>query len=138
MSIERMLKDNLIKKQEPDFKQIEKQIKRCEKDIETAKMNMKVDSVWAITIAYHSMIRAGRALMYSKGYLPTPKDTHKTIVDFTGMVFGQKYNTLLSKFNRLRKQRHNFIYESENGVPVDEVDWQLLPQRNCSKRLKAL
>jgi len=42
------------------------------------------------------MVRAGKALMYSKGYLPTAKDSHKTIIEFTKLVLGEQYaNPLL-------------------------------------------
>jgi len=140
MSLERMLKENLIKRQKPDFKQIEKQLNRSEKDIETAKKNLKFDTTWAITIAYHSMIRAARALMFSNGFLPTTKNTHKTIVDFTNLVLGSEpeYNNLINKFNRLRKQRHNFIYESENGFTEEEAESTLKTAKSLLKKIKDL
>lgn len=140
MSLERMLKENLIKKQKADFKQIEKQLIRSEKDIETAKRNLKFDTIWSITIAYHSMIRAARALMFSKGFLPTTKNTHKTIIDFTNLILGSdsEYNNLIIKFNRLRKQRHNFIYESENGFTEEEAEAALKAAKSLLKKIKDL
>lgn len=121
MDYERLLRENLIKKQKPDFGQIVEQIARAEKDIKTAGATMKLDPTWAVTIAYHAMIRAGRALMYANGFLPTAKFTHKTIVDFTGDALGKEYAVLTVKFDRLRKQRHDFIYESKNHVTSEEV-----------------
>jgi len=115
------LRENLIKKQAPDFRQISVQLARAEKDIKTAGSNLKEDTTWAITIAYHAMIRAGRALMYANGYLPTAKFTHKTIVDFTGGALGSDYEALAAKFNRMRKQRHDFIYESKNHITAEEA-----------------
>ncbi len=121
MNYGRFLKDNLIKRQKPDFKQISIQLQRSLKDLKTAEANLKIDSTWSFAIAYHSMIRASRALMYSRGYLPTAKRSHKTIVEFTKLVLGEEYHTLVVRFNRMRRQRHNFIYDSKNHITSQEV-----------------
>ena len=68
MIYEKFLKDNLIKKEKPDFRQIEYQIKRANKDLKTAEANLSIDLTWAFAIAYHAMMRASKALIYSKGY----------------------------------------------------------------------
>jgi uncharacterized protein (UPF0332 family) len=121
MNYTKFLRDNLIKRQRPDFKQIDYQLQRSLKDLMAAESNLKIDLTWSLTIAYHAMIRASRALMYSKGYLPTSKQSHKTIVEFTKIILGNEYHTLLSKFNRLRRQRHDFIYESKNHITFREA-----------------
>ena len=121
MNYEKFLRDKSIKKQAPDFRQIDKQLQRSLKDLRTSEANLKIDLTWSLTIAYHAMIRAGRALMYSKGYLPTAKRTHKTIIEFTKLLLGSEYYVLVSKFNRLRRKRHDFIYESKNHVTHSEA-----------------
>ena len=121
MNYEKFLRDKLIKRQAPDFRQIAKQLQRSLKDLKTSEANLKIDLTWSLAIAYHAMIRAGRALMYSKGYLPTTKRSHKTIIEFTKLLLGHEYDELVSKFNRLRRRRHNFIYESKNHVTDSEV-----------------
>ena len=60
--------------------------------------------------------------MYSKGFLPTTKNTHKTIVEFTKYTLGTDFYNLINRFDRLRRQRHNFIYESENNITLSEVN----------------
>lgn len=121
MNYEQFLKAELIKKQKPDFKQISYQIQRSLKDLKTAEANLKIDLTWSLAIAYHAMIRAGRALMYSKGYLPTTKRAHKTIVEFTKLIPGHEYDSLVSRFNRLRRKRHDFIYHSKNHITHSEA-----------------
>lgn len=101
MNYERFIRDKLMKKQEPDFKQIGHQLQRSLRDLKTAEANLEIDLTWSLTIAYHSMIRAGRALMYSKGYLPTAKNSHKTIVEFTRLTLSDEYQDLIGKFNRI-------------------------------------
>jgi len=122
MNLEDLLKNNLIKKVNPDFKQINLQIIRAKKDLETAKSLMTKDLTWALTIIYHSMLRISRAMMYSKGFLPTTKNTHKTIVEFTKYTLGTDFYNLINRFDRLRRLRHNFIYESENNITLSEVN----------------
>ena len=118
---EEFLKGKLVKRQRPDFNQIARQLRRSLRDLKTAEANLEIDLTWAFAIAYHSMIRAGRALMYSKGYLPTATQSHKTIVEFTRLVLGGEYQSLTSRFNRMRRRRHNFIYESKNYIAHHEA-----------------
>lgn len=125
MDYGKFLKDKLIKRQRPDFKQIENQLKRAQKDLKTAEANLAIDVTWSFAIAYHAMIRASRALMYSKGYLPTVKKSHKTIVDFTRLIIGVEYDNLVGRFNRMRRQRHDFIYASKNHITLHEAKLSL-------------
>jgi uncharacterized protein (UPF0332 family) len=121
MSYEKFLKDNLIKKERPDFKQIAHQIIRAQKDLKTAEANLPIDLTWAFAIAYHAMIRASKALMYSKGYLPTAKRSHKTIVELTKIILGREYENIINRFSRMRRRRHDFIYDSKNHITPHEA-----------------
>lgn len=121
MIYEKFLKDNLIKKEKPDFKQIECQIKRANKDLKTAEANLPIDLTWAFAIAYHAMMRASKALIYSKGYLPTAKKSHKTIVELTKLILGNEYENLIGHFSRMRRRRHDFIYDSKNHITPHEA-----------------
>jgi len=138
MHYERFLRDRLIKRQTPDFKQIGKQLQRSLKDLKTSEANLKIDLTWSLAIAYHAMIRAGRALMYSKGYLPTTKGSHKTIIEFTKLLLGHEYYVLVGKFNRLRRKRHDFIYESKNHVTHSEAKSCLETAKNLIDRIITL
>jgi len=138
MNYEKFIRDKLIKKQKPDFKQIAHQLERSFKDIKTAETNLKIDRTWSYTIAYHSMIRAGRALMYSRGYLPTAKQSHKTIVEFTKLTFGEEYSSITGRFNRMRRQRHDFIYESKNHITSQEAKSSLEAAKKLINKITAL
>ena len=121
MIYEKFLKDNLIKKEKPDFKQIAYQLKRSQKDLTTAEANLSIDLTWAFAIAYHAMMRASKALMYSKGYLPTAKRSHKTIVELTKLILGNEYESIIGRFSRMRRRRHDFIYDSKNHITPHEA-----------------
>lgn len=121
MSYEKFLRNRLIKKQSPDFKQIEYQLKRAQKDLKTSGSNLSIDLAWAFAIAYHAMMRASKALMYSKGYLPAAKRSHKTIIEFAKLSLNAEYESLIGRFNRMRRQRHDFIYDSKNHITLHEA-----------------
>jgi len=121
MKYEKFVRAKLVKKVKPDFKQIEYQIRRARKDLSTSKSNLSIDSTWAYTIAYHAMIRASKALMYSKGYLPTARRSHKTIVEFAKLLLGTEYEALVRRFNRMRRKRHDFIYDADNHITSREA-----------------
>lgn len=121
MSFGRFLKDNLIKKEKPDLRQMAYQLKRAQKDLSTAEANLSIDLTWAFAIAYHAMMRAGKALIYSKGYLPTARRSHKTIVELTKLILGGEYESVIGRFSRMRRRRHDFIYDSKNHITPHEA-----------------
>ena len=55
------LKKGLLKRQRVNFKQVEKQIARAKKDLETASSVLANDPEWAATIAYHDLPPENRA-----------------------------------------------------------------------------
>ncbi len=110
-----------IKKQRSNFKLIEKQIIRAVNDLKTAKSVLEADPEWAATIAYQAMLRGGRSLIYSYGYLPADGAQHRTVVELTGILLGDKYKSLTLQFNKLRKKRNLFFYESDDSGNYEEA-----------------
>ena len=111
----------LIEKVTTGHKQVASNLRRARKDLITSKATIGIDEEWAYTIAYHAMLRAGRALMFSLGYRPKGKDQHKTVVEFCTAALGESYKTLTTRFNRMRVKRHDFIYEPERPIPRTEA-----------------
>lgn len=106
------LRNGLIKQQRIDFNQITKQIVRAGKDLDTFSLVLEKDPEWAATIAYQAMLRAGRALLFSYGYLPADGQQHKTVVEITGKILGEQFDLVVLQFERLRKKRNVFFYDS--------------------------
>jgi uncharacterized protein (UPF0332 family) len=138
MNYEKLLKDHLIKKQNPDLEQIKTQLKRARKDLLTAEAVVTIDLTWSFAIAYHAMMRAGRALMFSQGYLPTTKSSHKTIMEFTRLSLGDEYQDLLLRFNRMRRKRHDFIYDSQNHTTLSEARSAISTAKELIEKIAAL
>lgn len=108
------LKRKLIKRQRPNFKQIKQQLEGAEHDLKIFNTVIKEDHGWASVMAYQSMLRAGRALMFAHGFLPIDGQQHKTVVEITGKLLNPVFETIIKQFDRLRKNRNIFFYYSIN------------------------
>lgn len=122
MQFEELEEKGLIGRIKVNFKQIYNFLFRSRKDLQTAKVNLTIDEEWSYAIAYHAVLRAGRALMMSFGYRPRGKDQHSTVVRFTSIVFGAQFNDLIRKFDRMRRKRHDFIYNPDRPIPRQESE----------------
>ena len=121
MDLKRLEAQGHIEKANFSAGQIKSNLTRAQRDLRTAKANLKIDEEWAYTIAYHAMLRAGRAFMFASGYRPRGKDQHKTVVEFCSESLGIDFQHLTTRFNRMRLKRHDFIYEPERPIPRTEA-----------------
>jgi len=115
------LRDHLIKEQKPNHAQIRGQLSRARKDLLAAEALFSSDKTWSFTIAYHATMRACKALMFSKGFLPTTKNPHKTILAFAHSIFGDESRNLFLRLDRMRRRRHDFIYDADNDTTESEA-----------------
>lgn len=121
MTINKLLDERRIKRVTTDLSQIEQWLRQSNADLKLAVELLKRDPRWALTIAYQALLRAGRALMFSAGFLPRSSGTHKTVVEFTQIVFGKDVSPLTRSFERLRRKRHDFFYNILIGIPISEA-----------------
>ena len=132
----------LVEKITPQKNQILSQIARARRDLLTSDANLTIDEEWAYTIAYHAMLRAGRALLLAHGYRTRGKDQHKTTVEFAAAVLGTEFSQLIMRFNRMRMKRHGFIYDAEKPIPRTEAEKSLKSARQfidvIAKRIEKL
>jgi uncharacterized protein (UPF0332 family) len=125
MDLKLLEAQRLIEKAKFSGRQIASNLNRAQRDLRTAKANLKIDEEWAYTIAYHAMLRAGRAFMFASGYRPRGKDQHKTVVEFCSESLGRDFQHLTTRFNRMRLKRHDFIYDPERPIPRTEAEKSL-------------
>lgn len=113
--------ENLIKKLEAEGKlakqkagivQIEALLKESIIDLEEAKKTLHIADRATYIMAYTAMLKAGRALLLLKGYRPTDGSQHKTVVETTGAILGEKYTNLVSHFETMRRKRNELTYEA--------------------------
>jgi uncharacterized protein (UPF0332 family) len=121
MKLDDLESQGLIERVEPNPENVKKALDRAQRDLKTARATLEIDEEWAYTIAYHAMLRAGRALMVFLEYRPKGKDQHKTVGEFCSRVLGEEYRTLINKFHRMRQKRHRFVYEVESRISRTEA-----------------
>jgi len=129
MDFESLESSGLIEFVGIDLKQASSNLKRAEKDVGTAHENLGIDIEWAFTIAYHAILRAGRALMLAKGYRSKGRDQHRTVVTFVDIVLGAEFKNLVSGFDRMRRRRHDFIYDVGRPISKFEVEKSIANSR---------
>jgi len=120
--IEKYKRQGLIKDQQISFQGIENLIARAYKEIKIAEANISIDEGTAYTVAYTSMLHAGRALMFIKGFRPSNGYQHKTVVAFAAFVLGDEFKTLTQHFDKMRRKRNLFIYEVNISISETEVN----------------
>jgi len=113
------LKKGLIKKQRQNFKQISRLIQRAQKDLQSFDRLIDYDPGNAMNLAYNAMLKAGRALLFSFGYLPDDGQMHKTVVEIVSKILGSEYIIETKEFERYRRKRHVFIYEAEECTETE-------------------
>lgn len=89
--------------------------------METGGRTLEYDPEWAATIAYQAMLRAGRALLFAHGYLPADGAQHRTVVELTGIILGPEHANSIRSFNKYRKKRNLFFYDSEDTGNMEEA-----------------
>lgn len=126
----------LVKAVHPNFRQIEQQILRAEKDLKTYSLVVKADPEWASSIVYQGMIRMGRALLFSFGFLPSDGAQHKTVVELTGRILGTDFDIIVKQFDRLRRKRNVFFYDAEDAHNFTEAKKAFETAQTLLKQIK--
>ncbi|MBU3904946.1 MAG: HEPN domain-containing protein [Nanoarchaeota archaeon] len=124
MSLEKLLSENRIEAISFDRNLIKKSINRGVRDLKASKAVFKTEEYdWCLAIAYNTMLQAGRALIFSKGYRPKGEYQHLSVIEFVHSEFGDKISSKMIKlFDNFRKKRNKIIYEEYDIVSVDEAE----------------
>lgn len=124
MSLADLLKKREIEKARPDEAMARKLLAAAQNGLRAAEDNLRIrHPEVALTLAYQSMLNAGRALMAHMGYRAFSESHHKSVVSFCAEVLPTASSTLVRAFNRYRVRRHDIVYGEieENSVGEDEA-----------------
>jgi len=67
------------------------------------------------------MLKAGRALMLLQGYVPDNGAQHKTVVEMTSAILGDRYEAITGHFEMMRRKRNEMTYESGTLLSKSEA-----------------
>ena len=115
-----MLDRGLLKKQRIDFKQIEALLFRAQKDLSAARANLEIDEEVTYNYAYLAMLRCGRAIIFMKEYRTTDGQQHKTVIELSGRILGERFKDIINKFDSMRRKRNQFTYDPL--LPVSKLE----------------
>jgi len=119
--IERLIKEGKIKKQKAGFVQIESLLRASIADLEEARTISHLAERATYLMAYIAILKAGRALLLLNGYVPDDGAQHKTVVEMTSAILGDRYRNLAMQFETMRRKRNEMTYESETLLSKSEA-----------------
>lgn len=122
MPYERLIKTNRIKVIPPDGREIQQLLQLARRDLATAERNLEDAPDWAYSIAYNSILQAGRALMFTDGYRPRGGEQHATVVEYIEERLGGAYSKQVNLFDQMRRKRHRVIYETAGLISKVEAE----------------
>jgi uncharacterized protein (UPF0332 family) len=109
--ISRLEREGKIRKQKAGFVQVEALLKDAILDLEEARRIQGIAERAIYLLAYTGMLKAGRALLLLNGYVPDDGAQHKTVVEMTSAILGEKYRDLTEQFERMRRKRNDLTYQ---------------------------
>lgn len=110
--IERLEKQGKLKKQKRGIVQVEALLKDAISDLKEAKKIYLLAERATYLLAYIAMLKAGRALLLLKGFVPDDGAQHKTVVEVTSAFLGDDYKNLTAQFENMRRKRNELTYEA--------------------------
>jgi len=122
MPYERLLKQGRIKVYAARPNEINQLLQVAVRDLVTASQNLENAPDWAYSIAYNSILQAGRALMLNDGYRPRGGEQHGSVVEFVEEKLGPSYVGQVRLFDQMRRKRHRVIYEVSGLISRTEAE----------------
>jgi len=91
--------------------QVERLMKRSLEDLKSAERILPFDEPGAMDFIYKAMFHSGNALIRSHGFRPGATRQHQGVIAAVGKILGPASQTLILKFDKLRKRRNQFEYQ---------------------------
>ena len=120
--IKRLEREGKVRKQKAGLVQVEALLKEAVLDLEEAKRISSVAERATYLLAYNGMLKAGRALLLLRGYVPDDGGQHKTVVEMTAAILGAKYRSLTEQFETMRRKRNDLTYEAGTLLSRSEAE----------------
>jgi uncharacterized protein (UPF0332 family) len=119
VTLDELEREGYIKRLPADKKKVEDALNIAKRDIKVAKSVLREDDDWAFSITYNAMLQAIRALMFSKGYRPSGRNQHISVVRFAELFFKKEDVIVL---DRMRRKRHATIYDTAGTISIREAE----------------
>lgn len=121
--INKMQREGKIRKQKAGIIQVEALLRDAMSDLREARKITHLAERATYMLAYVAMLKAGRALLLLNGYIPDDGAQHKTVVEITGIILGDKYKNLAEQFDSMRRKRNEMTYSA--GILLSKSEAQV-------------
>ncbi len=115
-------KEGKLRKQPAGLVQVEALLRQAVMDLEESKKIVNIAGRAAYIMAYMAMLKAGRALLLERGYVPIDGAQHRTVVEITGALLAPSYAEITAHFELMRRKRNEATYEA--GTLISSMDSQ--------------
>jgi len=122
MSIQELERQGLIEPFAASIQDIDALLEVADRDLAAARHMLLFNADWGLAIAYNAALQAVLALMYAHDYRPRGANMHKTALDFAVIVLGEPLRKQISRLNRLRRKRHQTLYQTAGLVSPAEAE----------------
>ncbi len=131
------LKDGTLRRSNPSRAQVTDLLASANSDIDAAQELAGLGRLGiARDTAYEAMLKSGLALMLSQGYRPETGSHHVTVVRYAERVLGPESGDLIASFDRLRRTRHQRLYQGKEKATRSEVEQAVEIARRFAKVVK--
>lgn len=120
-TIAKLEKEGKIRKQKAGIVQVEALLKQAILDLKEGKKISHLAERATYLLAYMAMLKAGRALLLLRGFVPDDGGQHRTVVEATGIFLGNKYHNLTEQFETMRRKRNDMTYEAGTLLSKSEA-----------------
>jgi uncharacterized protein (UPF0332 family) len=107
-----------IKKLPADKKKVVDALNIAKRDVRVARSMLGENNDWAFSSAYNALLQALRALMFSKGYRPSGRNQHLSVVRFAELYLSKDEVIIL---DRMRRKRHISLYDTAGAISEREA-----------------
>ena len=133
--LDELEREGHIKKLPVNRRKIEDSLNLAKRDVKVAKDVLNQDCDWAFSIAYNAMLQAIRALMFSKGYRPSGRNQHVSVVRFAEFFLGEEDVIIL---DRMRRKRHAAVYDTAGMISKREAENAVARAEKLVKKIEEM
>lgn len=121
MKYDELLKAGRIRREKISQAEILQSMELAERDLRTARKMMPEERDWGFAIGYNAVLQVSRAYMFSEGFRPASTEGHKNTLAFMEVALGKEHRRLVTYFDRMRKKRHQAVYDQAGLITEKEA-----------------
>lgn len=96
-------------------------LRRAARDLRTAELLFTNDEAAAMDLIYKSIFHAANALLRLQGFRPGDRRQHAGVVEAVRRTLGKNAESLLTSYDRLRRNRNKFEYQAIFSMSSSEL-----------------